>query len=63
MVRLNADVVNIQNAVLFAALLVRYAPFRLIVAFPGTGLVNTGETIKFDSPDNLMRKKGCCHPL
>jgi len=33
LVRLNADVVNIQNAVLYATLLVLYAPFMLIVAF------------------------------
>ena len=33
MVRLNADVINVQNAVLYATLLVLYAPFMLIVAF------------------------------
>ena len=32
MVRLNADVVNIQNAVLYSTLLVLYAPFMLVVA-------------------------------
>jgi ABC-type multidrug transport system fused ATPase/permease subunit len=44
MVRLNADVVNIQNAVLYSTLLVLYAPFMLIVAFVLT-LSNTPELV------------------
>lgn len=44
LVRLNADVVNIQNAVLYATLLVLYAPFMLIVAFFLT-LRNTPELV------------------
>ncbi len=44
LVRLNADVVNIQNAVLYATLLVLYAPFMLIVALVLT-IVNTPELV------------------
>jgi ABC-type multidrug transport system fused ATPase/permease subunit len=33
LVRLNADVVNVQNAVLYMTMLLLYAPFMLIVAF------------------------------
>jgi ATP-binding cassette subfamily B protein len=44
MVRLNADVINIQNAVLYATLLVLYAPFMLIVAFVLT-LISTPELV------------------
>jgi ABC-type multidrug transport system fused ATPase/permease subunit len=33
MVRLNADVINIQNAVLYTTMLALYAPFMLIVTF------------------------------
>ncbi|MDX1436775.1 MAG: ABC transporter ATP-binding protein [Anaerolineales bacterium] len=33
MVRLNADVINIQNAVLYTVMLIFYAPFMLLVTF------------------------------
>lgn len=33
MVRLNADVINIQNAVLYTTMLILYAPFMLIITF------------------------------
>ena len=33
MVRLNADVINIQNAVLYTTMLALYAPFMLLVTF------------------------------
>lgn len=33
LVRLNADVVNVQNAVLYMTILLLYAPFMLIIAF------------------------------
>ncbi len=44
MVRLSADVVNIQNAVLYSTLLVLYAPFMLIVAFILT-IISTPELV------------------
>lgn len=44
MVRLSADVANIQNAVLYSTLLVLYAPFMLTVAFILT-LRNTPELV------------------
>ena len=33
MVRLNADVVNIQNAVMYSVMLLLYAPFMIVIAF------------------------------
>jgi len=33
MVRLNADVINVQNAMLYTTMLALYAPFMLLVTF------------------------------
>ena len=44
LVRLNADVVNIQNALLYMTLLLLYAPFMLLVTYVLT-IINTPSLI------------------